>query len=470
MVVFWRKISYTLLMICSVDLLATSGDITMSWTSPMLTKLNSTDSSINPLSRRITDNEGAWIGSLINIGAILGTIPISYLAEKFGRKIALLCIAVPHFTSYLSMAIVKDVNIYYFGRLFGGISVGAGYNLLPMYIAEIAQESQRGPYSVTLGIFWAFGNFLPYLIGSFLSVFWFNFVLALFPLAFFISFLFLGTETPYYLVKTGQLDKAEKVLMLLRSSGKDEVAGELSHIRTTLANEKQGNLLDVLKSSGLRKALIISVSLLAFQQFSGINAITFYLQPIFESSGTEIPSDIASLVVGACLFSSSLVGPYVIDKFGRKTLMISSCSIMALCLISMGAFFFIKEKTSLSTEPIFWLPITSLVLLILVFQIGVAAVPWTISSELFPSDLKQLAASATTFSCYFTSFIITKFFTDMTTALGTGETFWFFAVFSILYVIFTLFCVPETRGKTFMEIQNILRKTSIVPSRNNSIL
>ncbi|KAG5860790.1 hypothetical protein JTB14_035353 [Gonioctena quinquepunctata] len=200
------------------------------------------------------------------------------------------------------MAFVKNINIYYFGRFFGGLAVGGGYTLLPMYIAEVAEESQRGSYSVTLGIFWAFGNFLPYLVGPFLSVLWFNCVLACLPLSFFLNFLLLGTETPFYLVKMNRMKEAEEVLMQLRSLDTNDIQVELNHIQATINKEKHGRFSDLFKNSGMRKALIISLALISFQQFSGINAITFYLQPIFEASGSKLPSDVSSLVVGATIF------------------------------------------------------------------------------------------------------------------------------------------------------------------------
>lgn len=139
--------------------MATSGDVTISWTSPIYSKLYSNDSSINPLGKPITEKQDSWIGSLLNIGAMLGTFPYGYLAERFGRKATLLSIALPHFVAYLAMAFAQNVYIIYFGRFLGGLAVGGGYTLLPMYIAEVSEDSNRGMFGVTLGIFWSIGNF-----------------------------------------------------------------------------------------------------------------------------------------------------------------------------------------------------------------------------------------------------------------------------------------------------------------------
>ncbi|KAJ8977235.1 hypothetical protein NQ317_003810 [Molorchus minor] len=192
------KINYTVLAVFAAGLLATSGDITMTWTSPTYSKLYSNDTSINPIGRPITSSEDGWIGSLINIGAMIGPLPYSYIAERFGRRIGLLSISIPHMTAYLIFAFANKVYLFYLGRLLGGLAVGGGYTLLPMYIAEVSDDSNRGLLSSCLMPFWAFGNFLPYALGPFISIKVFNLILACFPVSFFIIFLLFGVETPYY--------------------------------------------------------------------------------------------------------------------------------------------------------------------------------------------------------------------------------------------------------------------------------
>ncbi|XP_023312973.1 sugar transporter ERD6-like 4, partial [Anoplophora glabripennis] len=183
----------------SVDLLSTTGDVTLSWTSPMYPKLYSNDTNINPLSQPITVQQDAWLGSLVTIGAMVGPFPFSFLAEKYGRKISLLCIALPHTIAYLTMAFARNIYWFYFGRVLGGLAMGGGYTLVPMYIAEVSRDKNRGAMSQTLNVFTSIGNFLPYAIGPFLSVRWFNLILAAIPTVCFLIFVFVGPETPHYL-------------------------------------------------------------------------------------------------------------------------------------------------------------------------------------------------------------------------------------------------------------------------------
>lgn len=356
------------------------------------------------------------------------------------------------------MAFAKNVYLYYFGRFLGGISVGGEYTLLPMYIAEISEDSHRGIYSVTLGIFWSLGNFLPYAVGPFLSIKFFNLLAAGCTVLFMVAFLSIGTETPHFLVSEKRIEDAEAVLMLLRSAERKDIQKELLNIQEMIASEEHGSLFDIITDKCLRKALIISIILIIFQQLIGVgSALPCYLQPILEATGTKISSDIGSLVMGLCLIMFSLVVPFIIERYGRKTLIIFSSIGTSFFLVSLGIFFYLKESTIYSTGSLFWLPLSSMISTLFMYQIGLNVMPWTITSELFPRSVKQVSATSVSFACYFAMFFMTQYFNEMNITLGRSGTFWFYAAMSLICAIFTLFFVPETRGKTLAEIQNMIR-------------
>ncbi|CAH1969205.1 unnamed protein product [Acanthoscelides obtectus] len=432
----------------------------MTWTSPIYPKLHSNDSTINPIGREITRDEDGWIGSLVNVGAMFGPLPFSFVSERFGRKIGLLSIAIPHIIAFMTMAFAESVYLFYLGRLLGGIAVGGGYTLLPMYIAEVSEAANRGAYSSTLGIFWAFGNFIPNAIGPFMSVMWFNLLLTCFPVAFFITFYFLGKETPYFLVGANKIDEAEEVLMKLRCLDNKGVEIELNQIKTNLKKEESGSYSDILKNAGLRKAFVISLILMALQQLCGMNAVNYYLQTILQESGSKLPSDISSLIVGFGMFLFSFLVPPVMDRLGRKVLLALSCTGMGLSMFILGSYFYIKDHTSWSVEPIYWLPLLSLVFLIFSYQMGVSIVPWAISSELFPKNVKQVTSTAVSTTACVSTFLVTRFFNNMTESLGAAGTFWFFSCCCSICLVFTCCCVPETKGKSYEEIQNMVQKWS----------
>ncbi|XP_072380126.1 facilitated trehalose transporter Tret1-like [Diabrotica undecimpunctata] len=449
--------NYTLLVTCTVGLLAASVDIPLSWTSPNFVKLYSNDSSINPLPKPITESEDAWIGSLLTIGAVIGPIPAPYICSKFGRKKALLVTAIPLIVSFFTQAFATSVYTLYATRVACGISLGAGYALLPIYIGEISEDYNRGMLSQAINVFWSFGNFLVYAAGPFMSYKAFNLMIAMFPTIFFVLFILVAPESPYYLVGENNMEKATKALMLLRSKTNEEVQEEIGVISHQLKQQEiNRGITDLFATDFVRRAFIICLLLVFTQELCGFSALFFYMQLIFQASGSKLSDEISSLVISVFILTTSFISPFMVDRFGRRTLLIVSCFGMCLSLISLGTFFFLLENTTVSTKPIYWLPLASLIFFIFFFNFGMS-VPWTITSEMLPSYVKETATTIITSLSWFLGFILTKFFNNVTDALGKGRTFWLFAAYCLLAAIMIILFVPETKGRSFSEIQDILK-------------
>ncbi|EFA10059.1 Facilitated trehalose transporter Tret1-2 homolog-like Protein [Tribolium castaneum] len=432
----------------------------MTWTSPVLPKLYSNDSDTNPLGKPIDPDIESWIASLINIGAMVGPFPYGFIAERYGRKVSLLLIAIPHIISYVTFAMSKTAYLYYFGRLLGGIAVGGGYTVLPMYVAEVAEDSNRGTLSVTLNIFWTFGNLLPLILGPYLSIFWFNIILACVPTSFFVLFFLVAPESPYFLISKNKMNQAETSLLKLRSNNKKVVEDEIRGIKSELAkNESQETFLSLFKTRIYLKGLLISLVLIIAQQLSGVNALTFYTQEIFAAAGANgLKPEVSSIIIGLVIFGSSFATPFVVDRLGRRFLLLGSLLGITLAHLAFGAYFYLQTSTNLDISGISWLPLTSAVLFAVTFNTGLGPIPWTVSAELFPTSVKPYAASLVSFACWTTSFFVTKFFIDLKNGLGSGETYWLFGGFCSAAWFFTFFFVPETKGKSFQEIQEILER------------
>ncbi|CAG9759718.1 unnamed protein product [Ceutorhynchus assimilis] len=451
-------ISTTVLTVLIADLLATAGDITQTWTSPMYIKLYSNDTSENPLGKPLTSSEDSWIGSLINIGAVIGAIPTGFIADKIGRKNVMLAIAVPHMIAYFTYAFANHVYLFYIGRFINGIALGAGYTILPMYMTEITEDSNRASLSVTLNIFWTLGNFIPYAIGPYLSVRTFNLILAAIPTTFLLCFVIIGSETPHFLVQTGQIAEAEETVMRLRSCSKEKAKKEVEVLEAAFKKHDDVSLKDIFMNRGLRKAYIVSLILIFLQTMSGIGAISYYMQPIFAASGSNFSASVSTTICGACMFLSSFTTTFIVESAGKKWPLGVSCLGDALSLAVLGAFFYIKDSTSLSTDHISWLPIAGLLGYIFFFNLAYSALPWTISSELFPSNVKPISSASVAACCWMTSFFVTKFFNVSNEILGRAGTFWIYSGACLFAVLFDIIWVPETRGKNFSEIQEMLQK------------
>ncbi|KAG5875441.1 hypothetical protein JTB14_006262 [Gonioctena quinquepunctata] len=244
--------------------------------------------------------------------------------------------------------------------------------------------------------------------------------------------------------------------MQLRSLDEEGVQNELANIKSYLRFNEEGHIWDILSDKILRKAFIICLILITTQELSGFCAIMYHLQMIFESAGTNIRSDISAMIVGLMLVISSFIAPFLVDRAGRRSLIIYSCMGMCVPLAMLGGFFYIQDVLNSCTSSIFWVPIFSLIVYIIFFNLGICTVPWTLTAELFPNNVRQIAVSAVCSFCWVTSFTTTKTFNDMNRWMGQSGTFWFFSMSCLCCAIFSKIFVPETKGKSFSEIQEML--------------
>lgn len=146
----------------------------------------------------------------------------------------------------------------------------------------------------------------------------------------------------------------------------------------------------------------------------------------------------------------------VVDKLGRKLLLLISIISMIVCLVLLGVFFFLKDDATTDVSNLGWLPITSLSIYIITFSFGFGPIPWSMIAEVYSNELKPLFSPITGSFNWFLAFLITYFFESLSSAIGIGQTFWLFAGLSVIGVLFVFFRVQETKGKSLIEIQRML--------------
>ncbi|XP_025836637.1 facilitated trehalose transporter Tret1-2 homolog isoform X2 [Agrilus planipennis] len=451
-----RKYLYTAVAVCNLSSIALG--ITLTWSSPVISKLNGevkTDD--NPLGRLITIDEESWIGSLITLGAAAGPYTGGLLADRIGRRKTLILTAgVPSLISFIMLAFASDIYVYYIARFVGGISIGAIYSVLPSYISEISEDKNRGAMGSVMNVFITVGLCWSYVIGPFVTIRTFSLICATVPAVFIVWFSFFP-ESPYHYVAVDKPEKAEAALQRLRMATADDVRKEMELIKATVddSKNKQLGFVDLFKSKGLTKALIISMSLVAFQQLSGINVVLFYTQTIFEATGSSISSVFSSIIIGGAQMIPSAITPCVADTAGRRATLMFSAIGQIISEIPLGLYFYLKHSGH-DVSAIYWLPVACLVVYIITFRVGFGPLPWTIMAEIFPSNVKTAACTATASFCYILAFLITRFFQNLTVYIGMEGGFWLFSGFCILSAIFIYLYVPETKKKSFQEIQRIL--------------
>lgn len=376
--------------------------------------------------------------------------------NSVGRKASMLLLIVPFSIGWALLLWPQNVYMLYFGRFSVGLAAGAFFAVAPVYIGEIASSENRGRLCSYFQLMVTAGILYVYVVGNFFNVFTFGVLCAIVPLLFGAIFVFMP-ETPHYYLQMNKPEMAIQSLKWLRGDNYD-YTNELREMcaENELARTRQTSLVDAMLTRATKRAIIISLALMAIMQFSGINAVIFYTEAIFEAANTGIPGSTASIIVGTMQVLATYVASQVIDHLGRRILLITSISSMCLCSIAIGIYFYLLEQDPQTAAHLNWLPITALCLYIITYSLGLGPVSWVLIGELFAVEVKGPATSVSVTVSWLLAFLVTKTFSNVRDLIGLGQTFWLFAFFSAIGSIFVLSFVPETKGKSLVEIQTIL--------------
>lgn len=404
----------------------------------------------------MTPAEFSWIGSLATLGAGAMCIPIGMIADLIGRKTAMLIMVVPFTVGWLLIIFSKSLLMFYFGRFITGLSGGAFCVAAPLYTAETSENEIRGTLGSYFQLMLTIGILASYAIGAAIeNMRTLSIISAVMPLIFFGAFFFMP-ETPVYYLKKGNEEAARKSLIRLRGN-QYNIEAELREQREALeaTRRRSGSFIDSIKSPAAKKGFIIAYGLMLFQQMSGVNSIIFYSSSIFTKAGTSIAPNIASIIVGAVQVVSVFLGTLVIDKLGRRILLLASIVMMFLMTLILGVYYYCIEYTS-AFENITWFAIIPLCVFLILFSFGFGPIPWMMIPEIFAPEVKGIAGSSACLFNWLMAFIVTKFYSDMTKAVQSYGTFWIFSLFCAVGILFVYFLVPETKGKSLDQIQREL--------------
>ena len=215
--------------------------------------------------------------------------------------------------------------------------------------------------------------------------------------------------------------------------------------------------MELFENKATLRAFIIIISLAFFFQMTGINAIVFYSTTIFIEAGVQLDPQICTVITGCAQIIGTLFATVFVDRLGRKIILICSMVLMFVSLIGIGVFFSIKDASS-SVDNLGWLPVTSLSVFIIAFSGGMGPIFYVLLGELFSNDAKDVVAPIGQVLNFALTFVIGLVFPFLTEAIGTGTTFYAFAGFAVCAFLFTVFFIPETKGKSLYEIQVLLTK------------
>lgn len=213
---------------------------------------------------------------------------------------------------------------------------------------------------------------------------------------------------------------------------------------------------DIIKNRMFLKSLTLVLILGLGSQFVGFNAVSFYLQTVLESTQTSVRPEIASVTIGLIQLFASFCTTLVTDRFGRKPILSVTCVGMGLGMLGLGLFFKLKENGAVDGF-MNYVPLISLILVVFCYSAGIGSLMWVLNAELFDGPSRGLGMSISLIVTTLFVFLTTKYFAIVSLSIGPAVTYWIFSINCILLCAFIIFCVPETKGRSFAEIQDILR-------------
>lgn len=381
------------------------------------------------------------------VGAIFGGLP----TDKYGRKNTLLVIGVLFAVSAIGSALANDPYVFAFARFIGGLGVGASTIAAPAYISEIAPAKDRGrlvamyQFNIVFGVMIAYlSNYLLNDIGE-NSWRWMLGVEAI-PAVLYILFALKLPRSPRWLLSQSREEEAKEVFKIIDpESNVDEIINEY-HVHSDKSDKSETIFI-----KKYRFPLILAFLIAFFNQFSGINAVLFYSVRIFEAAGLEESAALLkSIGLGVTNLVFTLLGVFLIDKLGRKKLMYigSIAYIISLGLVSTA---FFMGWTGMAV-PIF------LFLFIGAHAIGQGAVIWVFISEIFPNHLRASGQAFGSSTHWVLAAIIPSVFPLLLKVAGGGIVFLIFAGMMVLQLLFVAFMMPETKGKSLEELEEVMLK------------
>lgn len=382
------------------------------------------------------------------------------MANIVGRKWTLLFSSLLFIIPFIMLLTTGTVILMCVSRFIQGLGVGFVMCVVPMYMGEIASDDVRGAMGSFMQLFIVNGILYVYCIGPYVSYWALQWACLAIPIVF-AGLFFLMPETPHFYIQKGNKEGAINSLVFLRGKSKEGVQDEYSIIKTEVeeALKNKGSILDVFRNKACVKALIISGGLVAFQQLSGINSVLFYSTDIFikaSGEGGGMDPAISTILVGAVMVLSSGITPFIVDRLGRKIILLFSAAGMSIALFFLGLFFLLYTNKSEIVPSITWLPVVSLIVFVFVYCVGFGSLPWAILGEMFSPEVKSNASSIVATTCWIIGFLVTKYFSTMDEALGTHWSFWIFAIFCVIAFVFVSTLLFETKGLTMKQIQDKL--------------
>jgi SP family xylose:H+ symportor-like MFS transporter len=406
-----------------------------------------------------------WANSCALLGCLLGSILAGWLSDSVGRKNTLLASGFLFAVTSALTGWAFSFHAFILWRIVGGLAIGLASNVSPTYIAEMSPAPWRGrlvslnQLSIVTGILcaqianWLIARKVPdnasraYIEASWNAHYgwrWMFTAVCLPAVIFFTVSLFIP-ESPRWLIARGRKAEAERVLG--RVGGDAYAARELLAIRTALESEvRTMSSLRTLIAPRFRRILLIGVGLAVLQQWSGINILFNYAEEVYRSAGYGISGLLFNIIVtGSINLIFTLLAMALVDRFGRRFLMLFGCIGVGLAQLLAG----MAYRSHLQGTPILILTLSA----IACYAVSLAPVAWVLIAEIFPNHLRSAGVAASVSALWTASFVLTYTFPLLTSGIGISGTFFLYGGVCLIGAICVFLCIPETKGRTLEQIE-----------------
>ncbi len=394
--------------------------------------------------------------SMVLLGATVGALTGGRLSDHFGRRITLIGTSIVFIAGAIICATAPSFTTLVVGRVVVGLGIGMASTTVPVYISEVSPPDARGwqvslfQLAITIGILAAY--LVDYAFAKSEAWRWMLGLAAVPGLILGVAMLYLP-ESPRWLARCAHPDAARAVLMRIRATHNvdlelREILGSLTHA------EERGTLSDLLHPA-VRPALIVGAGLAIFQQITGINTVIYYAPTIIQSSG--LPSASAAILatagIGLVNVLMTIVAMWLIDRVGRRPLLLTGIVGMTLSLIVLGFVF----RSGAQNAAVVRLAVITLMSYVAFFAISLGPIFWLLIAEIFPLKIRGQAEGIAAGTNWIFNLLVSITFLTLVELMGPSWTFWLYGLLAIAAFIFCYYLVPETKGRSLEEIEESWR-------------